>query len=366
MQNLSLEIDFLIERKCHMKFESLNIDGLLAKLPIIQGGMGVGVSLSNLAGAVAAEGGIGVISAAQPGFNLEGFELNSFKANLTALADHIKAAKEKSIDGLIGVNIMCASRKYEEYVKCCVESKADLIISGAGLPINLPEIIGDAKTKIAPIVSSLKAAKVLLKMWENRYKKTADMVVIEGPKAGGHLGFTPEEAKEAKPMDDEIKAIVNHVSTYEDKFNKKIPVVFAGGVFDKNDIAHTLSLGVSGVQIASRFVATDECDAHINFKNAYVNAKKEDIVIVKSPVGMPGRALLNNFIKGLGDTRENITKCYACLKNCDYKVTPYCISKALITAVKGDVDNGLVFCGSETHRIDKITTVKELISELLG
>lgn len=348
-----------------MDMQPIHMGSLTASLPIVQGGMGVGVSLSRLAGSVAALGGIGVISAAQIGYDTEGFESNALTANLAALGKHIKAAKALAKGGIIGVNIMCATRKYEEYVKCSVENAADLIVSGAGLPTNLPELVQGSASKIAPIVSSLKAAKVLLRLWEKRYGKTADMIVIEGPKAGGHLGFTPEDARGEKDMTEEIREILAFVSEYEDKFNQKIPVVFGGGVFSKSDVAYMLSLGLSGVQIGSRFVTTEECDAHINFKNAYVQAKREDITVIKSPVGMPGRAILNSFVKSTMLQREEIKKCYGCIKDCDFRTTPYCISQALIAAVRGDVENGLVFCGAETYRINEITTVKALINELL-
>lgn len=349
-----------------MSIKPINIGSLTAPLPIVQGGMGVGVSLSGLAGSVASLGGIGVISAAQIGFHTEGFESNALKANLGALAKHITAAKDIAKSGIIGVNVMCATRKYEEYVKCSVENNADMIISGAGLPVNLPELVEGSRSKIAPIVSSLKAVKVLLKTWERRYKKTADMIVIEGPKAGGHLGFTPEDAHSEKDMTEEIKEILTFVSEYEDKFNKKIPVVFGGGIHSKDDVNHMLTLGLSGVQIGSRFVATEECDAHINFKNAYVNARREDIAIIKSPVGMPGRAILNSFVKNVMLKRDDIKKCYGCIKGCDFKTTLYCISQALIASVKGDVENGLIFCGADTYKISEITTVKSLLNELLS
>ncbi len=347
-----------------MYFKSLTIGNLLSKIPIIQGGMGVGVSLSGLASAVACEGGIGVISAAHPGYIEAGFEQNPLKTNLEALAKHITIAKEKAKDGLIGVNIMSALKNYEEYVKCCVESKADIIFSGAGFPMNLPALVKNSTAKIAPIVSSVKAASVLFKIWEKRYNSTADIVVIEGPKAGGHLGFKPEELESDENFDNEIIKIVEFVKTYENKFNKSIPVVFGGGISTKEDVLHYLNLGCSGIQVATKFVATDECDAHINFKNAYVNAKKEDIGIVKSPVGLPGRAIINNFVRETRNGNLKVGKCYNCLIPCNPKDTPYCITSALIASVKGDVENGLVFCGADAYKIDRISTVKEVIKEL--
>ena len=228
-----------------MKLKPLIIGDLIASVPIIQGGMGVGISLSRLAGAVAAEGGIGVISAAQPGYTDETFMENSLKANLKALAYHIKKAKEISKGGIIGVNIMRASKNYAEYVECCVKNGADLIISGAGLPTELPMLLKDTAVKFAPIVSSLKAAKVLFKLWDRRYEKVADFVVIEGPKAGGHLGFSAEEAQNLSldEYDGEVKSIIEYVKSFEEKYKRKIPVVYGGGVYDRNDIDHYISLG---------------------------------------------------------------------------------------------------------------------------
>ena len=351
-----------------MELSSLIIGDLVAKVPIIQGGMGVGVSLSSLAGAVAREGAIGVISAAQPGYLEEDFSNNPLTANLRSLGNHIKKAKEISNNGIIGVNIMCASKNYEEYVKCAIDNGADLIISGAGLPTDLPKLVEGYNIKIAPIVSPPKSASVILKMWDRRYGRAADMVVIEGPKAGGHLGFSNEslEEYESKDYDKEVLEIIEIVKEYENKYNKKIPVVFAGGVFDRKDIDHYISLGCSGVQMATRFVATEECDADINFKMAYINSKKEDIVIVKSPVGLPGRAISNKFMKDRKLINEKITKCYKCLKKCNMADIPYCITGALVRAVKGDIDNSLVFCGENAYRLNKIITVKELIKELIN
>lgn len=350
-----------------MKLKPLKIGELVADIPIIQGGMGVGISLSSLAGAVAKEGAIGIISAAQPGYtDEESFGSNSLKANLKALNYHIKKAKEISNNGIIGVNVMVASKNYNEYIQCCVESGADIIISGAGLPIELPVLLKDTTVKFAPIISSLKAIKVLFKMWTHRYQCVSDFVVIEGPKAGGHLGFSPKELEnnDFSHYDDEIVSIINYVKSFEQTYEKKIPVIFAGGVFDRKDIDHSLSLGCDGVQMATRFVATKECDADENYKMAYINAKKEDIVIVNSPVGMPARAINNDFTKLRSQEKEHVSKCYRCLKNCNPAQTPYCITSALVRAVKGDTENALVFCGENAYRLDKITTVKELLDEL--
>ena len=349
-----------------MKFPSLKIGDLCARIPIIQGGMGIGVSLSGLAGAVAKEGGIGVISAAQPGYKEEDFFRNTFKANIRALAKHLKKAREIAPKGVIGVNVMCRGENYEDYVTCAINNGADIIFSGAGLPKKLPALVEGTKTKIAPILSTAKAARVLLHLWEKHYNRTADAIVIEGPKAGGHLGYSREEVRELahNGYELQIQKVLEVVRTYEEKFKKKIPVVFGGGVFDKKDIEHYLSLGLSGVQMASRFVATKECDAADAFKQMYVKLTKEDIGLVNSPVHMVGRAIRNAFVKRTELGRIPPSRCFRCLKTCDPATTPYCITMALIRAVQGDVDNALIFCGANAWKIDKIQSVHDLMLEL--
>ena len=315
----------------------LKIGNLVARYPIIQGGMGVGISLSSLAGAVAKAGGIGVISAAQPGWRDPEFARDPLSANLRALAFHIRRAKEISNGGIIGVNIMCALTHYEEYVRCCIENGADLIISGAGLPTDLPKYTKGSSIKLAPIVSPPRTAKVLLKLWDNHYHRVPDLVVIEGPAAGGHLGYSAETVEET-----------------------------ARRGYDHEDILHYLSLGCAGVQMATRFVVTEECDADPRYKQAYLNAKKEDITIMHSPVGMPGRAIRNPFLTEREQEREKISHCYQCLKKCDKASIPYCITTALARAADGDTDNALLFCGENAWRLDHMTTVPELMAELAG
>ncbi|GAA0084664.1 nitronate monooxygenase family protein [Clostridium sp. CTA-7] len=350
-----------------MNIKPLIIGNLIAKVPVIQGGMGVGVSLSNLAGNVAKNGAIGVISGAHAGYMEDDFETNTLKANLRGLSKHIKRAKEISSNGIIGVNLMVAMNNYVDHVKTAIEAGADLIISGAGLPLNLPEITKGSSIKIAPIVSSSKAVRVILGYWKKHFNRTADAIIVEGPMAGGHLGFKANNLQdEIKNFDNNVLNIMKEVKIFENEFNTNIPIVVAGGVFTHEDMIKYLSLGASGVQMATRFVATHECDAHPNFKEAYVNCKKEDIKITVSPVGMPGRAIFNEFTQRVSKGKIKITKCYDCLIPCNPADTPYCISLALINAVKGDLENGLVFCGANAYRINKIVSVKELISELMG
>ncbi len=346
-----------------MKIESLKIGDLVAKMPIVQGGMGIGVSLSGLASSVANEGGIGVISVAQVGYLEEDFETNHKEANERALRKEIRRAREKSANGIIGVNIMVAAKEYVDLVRVAVEEKIDLIISGAGLPTNLPELVQGTKVKIAPIVSSLKAMVTLMMMWNKRYDKDPDAVIIEGSKAGGHLGFAREELDQHTEMD--VLDILKQVLDYLKSINKNIPVIVGGGIFSGRDVAECLKMGASGVQMATRFVTTEECDVHKNFKEAYINAKEEDIVIMQSPVGMPGRALNNTFLKKLKEgTLERVQKCHACIHKCNPATTPFCITRALINSAKGDVDNGLIFIGSNGYLNHKIETVKEIFDTI--
>ncbi|MDR1567986.1 MAG: nitronate monooxygenase family protein [Streptococcaceae bacterium] len=350
-----------------MKLEPLKIGDLIAKVPIIQGGMGIGISLHQLAGAVAKEGGIGILSVAQIGYQKEKFEKSPLRTNLETIGEQFKKAKAIAKDGIVGFNVMVAQFHYEKYIQKCVEAGADVIISGAGLPVDLPGLVENSKTKIAPIVSSAKAAKVLLKTWAKRYNRTADFIVIEGPLAGGHLGFKKDQIDTAiKTMDDEIKNIIEVVKQYSETFNVTIPVIFAGGVFTREDIDYYLSLGCSGVQMATRFVGTIECDAPDEFKQKYLNAKEDDIQITKSPVGLPGRAIVNNFTERIKHEDVPIKRCLSCLsyKHCDRKTIPYCISEALLNSVQGNADNGLVFAGSNAYRVNEITTVKAIFDEI--
>ncbi|MEG1742178.1 MAG: nitronate monooxygenase, partial [Acetivibrio sp.] len=282
-----------------MEKKPLVIGEKIAKLPLIQGGMGVGISLSGLAGAVAKEGGIGILSSAQIGYREPDFDKNPMKANIRAIKSEYDKARKIAPHGIIGYNIMVALKHYEEYVKAAVEAGADLIISGAGIPAELPEYTKNSNTKIAPIVSTDKAARVILKYWDKKYNKTADLIVIEGPKAGGHLGFRKEQLDSftEEAYDREILAILKTVKEYAGQYNKRIPVVVAGGIENAEQVKHVFSLGGDGVQVATRFITTEECDADRKYKECLLHAKEEDIVIVNSPVGMPGRAIKNQLIE---------------------------------------------------------------------
>lgn len=347
------------------KLKELRIGDLVAKVPIIQGAMGIGVSLSGLAAAVANEGGIGVISGVQIGFLENDFVKKNLEANKRAMIRHIRKARELSKEGIIGINLLAAMNNYNELLMTAIEEGIDLIVTGAGLPLDLPKLVEGTKTKIAPIVSSGKAAGLISKVYDKRFGRTTDLFIVEGPEAGGHLGFKKDDIENHthKSLEEILVEVLEAVKPYEEKYNVKIPIIAAGGIFTGEDIARFLNLGASGVQMATRFVATEECDAHMNFKNAYVVATKEDIRLVKSPVGMPGRAINNDFTKRLDKEDIPITRCYNCLIPCNPRTTPYCISDALMSSVTGE--NGLVFAGSNAYRVDKIMTVKALMAELV-
>jgi NAD(P)H-dependent flavin oxidoreductase YrpB (nitropropane dioxygenase family) len=337
----------------------MRIGDLEAAVPVIQGGMGVRVSLSGLAGAVALAGGVGVISTAQIGYRDPDFSRNPIECNLKAIGQEIRKAKEISHGGIIGVNIMVVTRRYEDYVKAAVKAGADLIISGAGLPMELPGMTEGSGAKLAPIVSSARALQVILRYWKKRYQKKPDLVIIEGPQAGGHLGFTKEElqALGAEAYEERIGEILNITKKEE------IPTVVAGGVYTGEDLRHYLAMGAAGVQMATRFVTTYECDAHSNYKQAYLDAKKEDIVIVSSPVGMPGRAIHNEFLDRVAAGERFMNGCRQCITTCDPKTSPYCITQALINAVEGRVQEGLLFCGSNAYRAEKLEKVSDIMEE---
>ncbi len=340
------------------------------KVPIIQGGMGVGVSLGNLAGHVALEGGMGVISSVNPGYRDPEFNKRPMEVNKKAFRNEIRKAKEIAKgNGKIAVNIMVATSSYNDMVQIAVEEKVDAIISGAGLPTTLPEFIKDSDTMGAPIVSSGKAAKLLCKVWDNRFEMVPDFFVIEGYQAGGHLGFKREdiESGNVKELDEILLEVLLEIAPYEEKYARKIPVFVAGGVFDGADMARLMKAGASGVQIATRFILTEECDASLRYKEIMRDAKEEDIVLVKSPVGMPGRALKSPLIqqveKGI---KFPATICNNCIKECEKgERIPYCISKALVDAANGIWETGLFFCGAKLGQMNCITTVKEVINEMM-
>ena len=348
------------------KLKPLTIGSLKAKLPIIQGGMGIGISLSGLASAVANEGGIGVIATAGIGMSEPDFFKNSFEANLRALRKEIRRARSLT-KGILGVNIMVALSDFANLVRAAIDEGIDIIFSGAGLPLNLPQFLTEKDdTHVAPIVSSGRAAALIAKKWSEKYGRLPDAVVVEGPKAGGHLGFKEEMIHDpAYSLENLVPEVIRALQPFEERHKKSIPVIAAGGIYTGQDIHRFLQLGASGVQMATRFVTTHECDASLAFKQSYIDSKKEDMTIIKSPVGMPGRAIRNVFLQEVSEGKRKPFKCpYHCLKTCDYKNSPYCITLALMNAKKGNLAQGFAFAGENAYRARAIISVKELIEAL--
>ncbi len=351
-----------------MNLPELRIDNLVAKVPIVQGGMGVGISLSSLAGNVALNGGIGIISGVEPGFNEPDYFKNKKEANIRALRMHIQKARDICKDGILGVNIMVVLNNFEEMVAEAVKQKIDIIFSGAGLPLKLPQFTMGSDTKNVPIVSSGRAAAVICKSWHKHYGVVPDAIVVEGPLAGGHLGFSEEEIKQPSfQLINLLRSVLDTIKPYEELYRKKIPVIAAGGVFNGQDIANLIQAGASGVQMGTRFVATHECDASDEFKKVYLEATPDDVQLIHSPVGMIGRAIRNKFLIEVEAGKKKPIRCLCnCLKPCNPAKAPYCIADALINAQRGNFDNGFAFAGTNVYRIKEIVSVKQLMDELVS
>jgi len=312
-----------------MKLPQLKIGDLVARLPIIQGGMAIRISTGSLAGAVAAEGGIGVIGASGMQFD--------------ELSREIRTARDKAKGGIVGINIMFAAREFVGIVQTAIKEKIDLIVTGAGFSRDIFKIGSQSKTPIVPIVSSARLATTA-------ERAGAAAIVVEGTEAGGHLG-TDRSVREILP---EVRRAV------------KIPVVAAGGITTGQDICDMLKLGANGVQIATRFVLSEECNAAPEYKRRYQTAKKEDVVLISSPVGMPGRALRTAFVeKILSKNPPRPVGCDFCLKNCSLE---YCIIQALLNSLHGDIENGIVFSGANVWKIKDrtIKPVKKIVQELVA
>lgn len=312
----------------YLNFPQLKIGHMMPKVPIMQGGMGVGISLSKLASAVANAGGIGIISGT-------GISIDEMRM-------HIRKAKEKIRNtGYIGVNVLFAMNDFAEKMKAAIEEKVDFIISGAGISRDMYTWGKNADIPVISIVSSAKLARLSERLG-------AAAVVVEGHEAGGHLGTD-------RPLFDILPEVVAAV---------EIPVIAAGGIMTGKDIAHALKMGASGVQMGTRFVASNECDAPLSFKEKYINARLEDTIFVKTTVGLQGRAVKNNFTTLIADNNKKIKikKCINCLKNCSYR---FCTLDSLITSMDGDCENGLVFAGSRVNEVKEILPVQTIINNIM-
>jgi len=353
--------------KMKLRMPQLKIGDKTAGIPIVQGGMGVGISLSGLASAVAEAGGIGVIAANAIGMLEPDYHQNGLEANKRALRKEIRKAR-KQTDGIIGVNIMVALNDFHELLQISIEEKIDMVFLGAGLPLKgIPVAqLQEAGVKVVPIVSSARAAQLIFKYWHKTYDTVPDAVVVEGPKAGGHLGFKEEQINDPQfALENLIPGVVKEIAVFEELTGKSIPVIAAGGVFYGEDIYKFFQLGAGGVQMATRFVATDECDADQKFKETYLACKEEDIMIIKSPVGMPGRAIRNQFLEEVQAGERKKYRCpWRCLDHCGARTAQYCISQALDSARHGDMLNGYAFAGANAYKVDRILSVKKLVKQL--
>lgn len=348
-----------------MKIPPLRIGNITVRLPIIQGGMGVRVSMSSLASAVTNEGGIGTIASVGLG-DVEKSKQDFERVSREALEQVIRETRQLT-KGPFAVNIMAALSNFKDLVKTSVREGVKIIVSGAGLPLKLPGDVADDSVNLLPIVSSGRAADLILKTWDKRFNKTADGIILEGPLAGAHLGFSHEQLQnpEEHSLEKLLPEVLAVIKPYEDKYGQKIPVIAAGGIFYGKDIARMLKLGASGVQMATRFVCTEECDVAPEFKQAYLDAGPEDIRIIKSPVGMPARAIQNKFLDDLKSLGKIPIQChYRCLIACKVSEARYCIAKRLVNSCEGRTDEGIIFCGSNAHLLNRIVTVKELMTEL--
>ena len=344
--------------------KSFFLGNIEISLPIIQGGMGVGISLSGLASAVANEGGIGVISSAGLGLLYKQSPADYLKDSIWGLKEELRMARELT-KGIVGVNIMVALSNFADMVRTSIKEKADVIFSGAGLPLDLPSYLTEgSKTLLVPIVSSARATKIICQKWKTNYNYLPDAIVVEGPKAGGHLGFKNEQIDdESYSLEKLIPEIVSVAATYSSE--KVIPVIAAGGISTGEDIHRIMELGAAGVQLGSLFVPTYECDASPVFKQSYVSSSQEDTMIIQSPVGMPGRAFNGSFIRSVNEGKQRPKSCpFQCIKTCDYTKSPYCIIIALYNAAKGNMDKGYAFAGSNAYLAEKISSVKEVVQKL--
>lgn len=344
----------------------LKINGKSLDIPIIQGGMGIGVSLGSLAGHVMREGGMGIISAAQPGYRDPNFRKQPIEANIKALAIEVDKARKLSLGrGILGVNLMVAAEAFDVYAKAIAKMDVDVLVCGAGLPLDLPALVEGSSIAIAPIISSAKAALLMCRRWQSRFNRLPDFIVIEGPMAGGHLGFSWQQlnANELPSLETILDDTLVQLKQHE----LDIPLVVAGGVYTGLDVVKFLDKGASAVQMGTRFIATHECDADIRFKETFLDMKQNDIRYVISPSGYPGRAFNTSLVKALmSNQRIPVTFCTNCLKPCNPSTTPYCITEALIHAVQGNIEQGLVFTGENGYRLDRIVHVHELIEELMN
>lgn len=351
-----------------MDYRPLQIGQYAFPLPLVQGGMGVRISIRDLVVAVLNMGGLGTLTSMGLGDLSQGMSSQEFiRTSREALLREISYIQERT-DKPFAVNIMGALSNAEHLIRTAVEAGVKIIVYGAGIPPRtIPALVDDPTVALIPIISSARLARLILTQWM-RNGRTPDAFIIEGPLAGGHLGFSFEQLEhiEDYPLSKILTETLEIIKPFEDACGRKIPLITAGGIYTGDDIAHMLSLGASGVQMGTRFVATHECPVSMEFKQAYIKATPGDIRITKTPVGMPGRVLNNEFLKRLEAGGVPKPRCpFHCILSCERDKAGFCIAEQLDNSFKGDIDNGLIFCGANVHRIDRIISVHELVSELM-
>ncbi|MBN2681047.1 MAG: nitronate monooxygenase [Bacteroidales bacterium] len=345
---------------------SFKIKDLEVKLPIIQGGMGIGVSLSGLASTVANEGGIGVIAAVGIGMKEPDYKKHVEAANKIALKKEIIKARSKT-NGAIGVNILLALTDYDSLVNVAIEEGVDIVFVGAGLPLQMPANLEKYNTKFAPKISSPRAAKIIFNHWAEKYNRVPDAVVVEGSMCGGHVGFKKVDLinRSARPLIDIAAEVVREIDHFQQKFGIAIPVIAGGGIYTGSDMYKIMQVGVTAVKMGTRFVTTHESDVSIDFKQNYINCKEEDIVIIDSPLGLPGRVIRNAFVDEILAGKQRPVNCqWRCIKSCDFRNVPFCIAEALLNSTKGDFENGFSFAGSNAYRAKEIISVHETFEQI--
>jgi nitronate monooxygenase len=351
-----------------MKVPKLQIGQLEFELPIVQGAMGVQVSSFPLPAVVANEGGLGTITSI--------VALNDYSAKHSDFSRAAQVELELEIrrcrtltDKALAVNVMGAMSNVHGLIDTAVKNGIKMIVYGAGVPKDLPELVPDPSVNLVPIISSAKLAELLIKLWQRRYGRAPDAFILEGPLAGGHLGFSQEQLDNPEEFSLEkiLQEVIAVVRPHEQALGRRIPIIAAGGIYTGEDAAYMLSLGAAGVQLGTRFVVTHECPAAPEFKQAYLEAKKDDVVIIHSPVGLLGRALSSNpFLEKVAAKQIKMRCPYHCIRTCDIGQAGFCIAEALLNAKAGQLDDGLIFAGANVYRVDRIMSVRELMAELVA
>lgn len=352
-----------------MIIPKLKIGNFQFELPIVQGAMGVRVSSHPLPATVANAGGLGTITSLGLG-TIDSNQENFARDSREALIEEIQKSRDLDNHGTdkpLALNVMGVLSNVNNLIATAVENGIKMIVYGAGIPNKLPKVVPDTSVKLILMINSAKLATGLLNLWWRFYQRVPDAFILEGPLAGGHLGYTTEQLANPKEfyLEKILAEVVEAVRPYEQKIGRKIPIIAAGGIYTGEDIARMLHIGAAGVQLGTRFVVTHECPAAMEFKQAYLDAREDDILVIHSPVGMPGRVIRNGFLAKVANHQVNMRCPYKCISFCDIKHAGFCIAQALFNAKEGKLEDGLIFAGANVHRVNRIISVRELMAELV-